>query len=107
MPGRSCEHAVQVPRRKVAVLAVDPEGLALRIHRDVVIAPRFLALPPPRLNALGPGAQRELALERGKAVPRDQLLRPLEEPRRTCLKPGDAPRGRTPGLEPGDAPRSA
>src|SRR5687767_10632268 len=71
---------MQVPRTGVAVLAVDPIGLAMGIRRNVVVARDLVAVPPARLDALRTCEEVERALERGLAVCREEALRPREEP---------------------------
>src|SRR4051812_30530139 len=71
---------MQVPRREVAVLAIDPVRLASSARGDEVIALDFVAIPPAGLDALGTGTQLQLALQRGLAGLHDEPLRAMEEP---------------------------
>src|SRR6476659_5281988 len=72
--GASCGHTAVTSRTKsrlrevavqeplavigaVSVVAVDPDGFALRRFRDEVITPEIAAVPPSRLDAFGTVAQ--------------------------------------------------
>src|SRR5450631_1264914 len=72
---------MHVPGLRAAMLAIDPEGLAARIRRHVVIAAHLVAVPPPRLDSLGARDQLERALVARIALLRDEALGPMQQPR--------------------------
>src|SRR5450631_634472 len=72
---------MHVPGLRSAMLAIDPEGLAARIRRHVVIAAHLVAVPPPRLDSLGARDQLERALVARIALLRDEALGPMQQPR--------------------------
>src|SRR5450631_4183388 len=74
---------MHVPGLHSAMLAVDPEGLAARIRRHVVIAAHFVAIPPSRLDSLRARDQFERTLAARIALQRDEALWAMQQPRGT------------------------
>src|SRR5471032_3271312 len=70
------------------MLAIDPEGLAARIRRHVVVAAHLVAVPPSRLDSFRARDQFERALAARIALQRDEALRAMQEPRGTQRENG-------------------
>src|SRR5258705_2889299 len=86
----SAEHAMQVPALHVAMLAINPERLAVRVRRQVVMAAHLFAIPPSGLDALRAGDEIEGSLIAGMTFFCDEALGTIEKPRGTKI--GDRPR---------------
>src|ERR1043165_1233934 len=71
---------MQVPGGGVAMLAEDPERLAVRIGRDEIIAPHLFAVPPSAFDAFGTREKRELSLKARATVVHDEALRTMHQP---------------------------
>src|SRR5471032_2587149 len=70
------------------MLAIDPEGLAARIRRHVVVAAHLVAVPPSRLDSFRARDQFERALAARIALQRDEALRAMQQPRGTQRENG-------------------
>src|SRR5476649_2249947 len=79
---------MHVPGLRSAMLAIDPEGLAERIRRHVVIAAHLVAIPPSRLDSLRARDQFQRALAARIALQRDEALRAIQQPRGAQRKNG-------------------
>jgi hypothetical protein len=60
------------------MLTEDPVGLAARILGHVVVALHLLAVPPARLDALGPRRELERALQGGNSIRADEAMGTIE-----------------------------
>src|SRR5471032_589813 len=89
---------MHVPGLHSAMLAVDPEGLAARIRRHVVIAAHLAAIPPYGLDSLRARDQFERALAARIDLQRDEARRAMQQP---CgAKAGNRSRGTSPVPDP-------